>query len=60
MEKTQERVLAYTKARELTNEELSVIAGGSSGWNSTSTFSAGGSAGSGQPSEGHLDWKIDW
>lgn len=59
MENSKERVLAYNKAKVIEQDELVAVSGGA-GVNWTSLWTAGGSAGSGQPSEGHLDVSIDF
>lgn len=58
MEIKKERVLAYSMAKEIGHDELAAVSGGA-GWHFTSFVTAGGSGGSGQPTEAHLDVHID-
>jgi len=56
MENKKERVLAYNMAKVITNDELAAVSGGR-GYCHRKT--GGGSAGSGQPTEVHMDIVID-
>lgn len=58
MEHKKERVLAYSMAKVIDNDELAVVSGGWGGWHWSHTMTAGGSAGSGQPAEAHVD--VHW
>lgn len=58
MEKTNERVLAYTLAKELGNDELSEVSGGSSKMTTRQTVRATG--GSGQGVDVFYDVTVDW
>lgn len=57
MENKKERVLAYSLAKVISQEELAAVSGGSPQWSSTMT--GGGSAGSGQPTQAHVDVRWD-
>lgn len=57
MENAKERVLAYSKAKEISNEELAEVSGG---WHTTTRMTAGASGGSGQGGEAHVDGMLDW
>jgi hypothetical protein len=62
MENNQERVLAYTLAKEISNQELIAVSGGAA-WNtghSTTGMTGGGSASSGQGGEAHVDATWDF
>lgn len=58
MEIKNERVLAFTKAKILEPYELDEVSGGAVNWSSVMT--GGGSAGSGQGGEVHVDTRWDW
>ena len=58
MENKKERVLAYRLSKSITHDELAEVSGGSSIF--CSHMSAGGSAGSGQGGEAHIDVVVDW
>ena len=57
-----ERVLAYTKAKVLSTEDLEQVSGGGEGkgfhWSHKGSW--GGSAGSGMPTEVHIDTTVDF
>ena len=57
MENKKERVLAYSMAKVISDAELAEVSGG---WAVTSGITGGGSSGSGQVSEVHVDVHWDW
>jgi len=57
MEQNAERVLAYTKATVIDNAQLKEVSGG---WSWTNRLTAGGSGGSGEPREAHVDVVVDY
>ena len=61
MESRKERVLAYSMAKVIGDDELAAVSGGGAGPGHMShIMTLAGSAGSGQPTMAHLDAKWDW
>ncbi|MDP1602221.1 MAG: hypothetical protein Q8M03_03065 [Legionella sp.] len=60
MENQNERVLAYTLAKQISHEELSDVSGGkASGWQMTQ-YLTGGASGGGGSWDTRLDITVDW
>ena len=58
MENAKERVLAYSKAKEISDEEMAEVSGGFG--RMTTHMTSGFSGASGQGGEAHMDVSVDW